>query len=269
MTTHMPSTPSPKHSAPERRAAPPHRLSDRKAFTLVEILVALGIGVLIVGVLIANYAGAFQTATYKNVPQAMGEIDTGLVQFVQQTGGNPYPPITLSATATNIPTSGTLCSAATAAALSNAATIDNVLVTAGFTKSVTATKFGTEGAPTGAVPLLWNTTSQTFYCNPDAAPSASYAAVGRTVCQLSTANVPGTDGTNFYLDNSTIGIPLNTRVVCHIFPNVPGTQAAALANLVNNNTLATATTANTQGKVAYAVPNAAGLTTVYYYIDKF
>jgi len=87
--------------------------------------------------------------------------------------------------------------------------------------------------------------------------------VPRVICSLSTANVPGTDGTNYYTANSGTSLPANTRVVTLVIPGVSATDAADCANFINNTSTATSSAANTLGRVAYAAPNATGLVTLY------
>ena len=129
-----------------------------------------------------------------------------------------------------------------------------------------------DNTPTGTMahPLLWSPTGNYFYCNPDAAPDFNYTLVPHLMCQLSTTNVPGTDGTNFYLDASLTPLPTNSRVVCLMIPGVLGSDAAQLSNQYDNKNTSTATAAVTTGRVAYAVPNATtGLTTVYMYVANY
>ena len=120
---------------------------------------------------------------------------------------------------------------------------------------------------TSTAPLLWNPTTNAFYCNPDAAPTQDFSNMTHVQCAMSTTNPPGTDGTNFYLDNSLTSLPTSTRVVALIIPGVTINDAIALANYVNNSTTATVT-GNTAGPVTYGTPTN-GLVTVYYHIAHY
>ena len=86
---------------------------------------------------------------------------------------------------------------------------------------------------------------------------------------MSSAAVPGIDGSNFYLDASNTSIPTSSRVVCIVIPGILAADAAALANLMDNKSSASAAAANTNGRVAYAAPGASGITTVYIYVGHY
>jgi hypothetical protein len=196
-----------------------------------------------------------------------------LQQFVQKAGGLGYPPVTSATATTAFVLNGTALSAASAATISNAATLDSVLLTERFLESPVNVGIGSSNnQPTGTMahPLLWSPSSNYFYCQPDAAPDFNYSNVPHLICQLSTTNVPGTDGSNFYLDASQTAIPTNSRVVCLMIPGVLGQDAATLSNQMDNKTTASATAANTLGRVTYAAPSApSGLTTIYVYVANF
>ena len=248
-------------------------LKSSQGFTLVEILGVLAIIGLIAGIVAVGVNKGRKAAAITNVIGTVQHVQSALQQFVQKAGGLGYPPVTSAAAATAFVLNGTALNAASAATISNAATLDSVLLTERFLESPVNVGLGSaNNQPTGAMahPLLWSPTSNYFYCNPDSAPDFSYANVPHLICQLSTTNVPGTDGSNFYLDASQTAIPTNSRVVCLMIPGVLGQDAAALSNQMDNKTTASATAANTLGRVTYAAPSApSGLTTVYVYVANF
>lgn len=251
-----------------------HRKSKRtQAFTLLEVLGVLGVIGLIAGIVALGVNKARKSGAITNVIGTAQHVQSALQQFVQKPGGLGYPPITNSTTTTAFVLNGALLSAASATTISNACTLDSVLLAERFMESPVNVGLGSaNNQPTGAMthPLLWSPSNNYFYCNPDAAPDFNYSNVPHIECQMSTTNVPGTDGTNFYLDASQTPLPSNSRVVCLMIPGVQGTDAAALENQMDNKTTALATAANTIGRVAYAAPNAAtGQTTVYIYIANF
>jgi prepilin-type N-terminal cleavage/methylation domain-containing protein len=249
------------------------KLNSTQGFTLLEILGVLAIIGLIAGIVAVGVNKGRKSAGVTNVIGTAQHVQSALQQFVQKPGGLGYPPITNSANTSAFVLNGATLSAATAATISNACTLDSVLLTERFLESPINVGLGSaNNSPTGTMahPLLWNPTNNYFYCSPDAAPDFNYTNVPHLMCQLSTTNVPGTDGTNFYLDASQTALPANARVVALMIPGVQGTDAAALANQMDNKSTALATAANTLGRVTYIAPNAlSGLTTVYIYIANF
>lgn len=242
-------------------------------FTLIEILGVLAIIGLIAGIVAVGVNKGRKAAAITNVIGTVQHVQSALQQFVQKPGGLGYPPVTSATATTAFNLSGTALSAASASTISNACTLDSVLLTERFLESPINVGIGSaNNQPTGTMthPLLWSPTGNYFYCNPDAAPDYSYANVPHLICQLSTTNVPGTDGSNFYLDASLTALPTNSRVVCLMIPGVLGQDAAMLSNQMDNKTTASATAANTLGRVTYAAPSSpSGLTTVYVYVANF
>lgn len=249
------------------------KLNSNQGFTLIEILAALTIIAIVISISAVGLNKARKVAALTNVAGTVQHVQAALQQFVAKPGGLGYPPITSATAATAFPLSGATLSAASGATISAAATLDAVLLTERYLESPINVGLGSAvNVPTGAMlhPLLWNPANNYFYCQPDAAPDFNYTAMPHLICQLSTTNVPGTDGSNFYLDASQTALATNSRVVCLMIPGVQGTDAAALSNKLDNRSTASATAANTLGQVAYLAPNATtGLTTVYVYIANF
>ena len=246
------------------------KMNDRRGnsagFTLIEIMAAAAIAAASIAAIVVATVKAQHRSAIRDVPTLVQQVQTALVTYTQKVGGSPYPPITNAPATSSIPTTGALLGAAAPATVSAAATIDNVLLTEGVMEKAIHLAIGSANntpAGAGTAPLLWNTTTNTFYCNPDAAPNQDFTLVPRVICSLSTANVPGTDGTNYYTANSGTSLPANTRVVTLVIPGVSATDAADCANFVNNTSTATSSAANTLGRVTYAAPNAAGQVTLY------
>lgn len=248
-------------------------LKSSQGFTLVEILGVLAIIGLIAGIALVGVNKGRRAAAITNVIGTVQHVQSALQQFAQKPGGLGYPPVTSATSTTAFVLNGTALSAATAATISNAATLDSVLLTERFLESAINVGLGSSNnQPSGTMlhPLLWSPTSNYFYCSPDAAPDFNYSTVAHLICQLSTTNVPGTDGSNFYLDPSLTALAANTRVVCLMIPGVLGQDAATLSNQMDNKSTASATAANTLGRVTYAAPSVpSGLTTVYVYVGSY
>lgn len=235
-------------------------------FTLIEIMAAAAIAAASIAAIVVATVKAQHRSAIRDVPTVIQQVQTALVTFTQKVGGSPYPPITNAPATSSIPTTGPLLGAAPAATVSAAATIDNVLLTEGVMEKAIHLAIGSANntpAGAGTAPLLWSTTTNTFYCNPDAVPNQDFTLVPRVICSLSTTNVPGTDGTNYYTNSSATSLPANTRVVTLVIPGVSAADAADCANYINNTSTATSAAANTLGRVTYAAPNAAGQVTLY------
>jgi competence protein ComGC len=243
---------------------------NNSGMTLVETLGVMAIIAAALAITITSVIKSRQATAYKNVPALVDQIKAGLMTFTQKTGGMAYPPLTYETATGGIPTTGALLGAATAAVVSKAATIDTVLLAEGIIDKPISLDFGSKvNVPNGSstAPLLWNAATNSFYCNPDAAPTQDFTPMTHIQCAMSTTNAPGTDGTNFYLDNSNTSLPTSTRVVALIIPGVTTNDAIALANYVNNSTSATAT-GNTSGPVTYGTPTN-GTVTVYYHVAHY
>jgi len=249
------------------------KLNNSQGFTLIEILGVLAIIGLIAGIAVVGVNRGRKSAAITNVIGTAHHVQSALQQFVQKPGGLGYPPVTSAAATSAFVLNGTNLNAASAATISNACTLDGVLLTERFLESPINVGLGSaNNQPTGTMahPLLWSPTGNYFYCNPDSAPDFNYSNVPHLICHLSTTNVPGVDGSNFYLDPSLTPLAANTRVVCLMIPGVLGQDAATLSNQMDNKTTASATAANTLGRVTYAAPSVpSGLTTVYIYVQNF
>lgn len=245
----------------------------RRGFTLLEILGVLAIIGLLASITIVSVNKGRKAGGVTNAIGTVSHVQSALQAYLQKQGGLGYIPITNSASTASFNLSGAALGAATAATISKACTLDTVLLTERYLESPVSLGLGPLGsAPAGAQlhPLLWSPTLNAFFCNPDAAPDFDYTNVPRLMCQLSTTNTPGTDGTNYYLDASLTALAANSRVVSLVIPSVQGTDAALFANQFDNKNTATATAAVTVGRVTYAAPSGStGLTTVYVYVSHY
>jgi prepilin-type N-terminal cleavage/methylation domain-containing protein len=239
------------------------------AFTLLEITVVLVIIGLLIAIAIPGAKSLLKHGQITNVTGTAASLDKAVLGLVTKSGGPAYPPITSSSAAAAFPLTGTL-GGANGSTLTAACTLDNVLITEGLLQSPINVNIGTTGAtPTGSHPMIWNPGTNTFSTVGDVAPDFNYSGQPHSFCALSTTNVPGTDGTNYLLDNSGTNLAANTRVVTFVIPNVAIADAAAIADKRDNITNASTVGANTTGTVTYAAPNAAGLTTVYIHIAHY
>ncbi len=250
-----------------------NQLHSTAGFTLLEILGVLAIIGVLASIAVVGVNKGRKAGSMTNAIGTVSHIQSALQGFLQKPGGLGYIPLTTAGSAAAFNLSGTNLLAASAATISKACTLDTVLLTERYLESPVALGLGSaNNAPAGtqAHPLLWSPTNNNFYCNPDSAPDFDYTLVPHLICQLSTTNIPGTDGTNFYLDASLTPIATNSRVVCLMIPGVLGSDAALLSNQYDNKSTSTATAAVTTGRVTYAVPNATtGLTTVYIYVANY
>ena len=249
------------------------KIQSTAGFTLLEILGVLAIIGVLAAIAVVGVNKGRKAGSVTNAIGTVSHVQSALQGFLQKPGGLGYIPLTNAAAAASFNLSGTNLQAASAATISKACTLDTVLLTERYLESPVALGLGSaNNAPSGtqAHPLLWSTTGNYFYCNPDAAPDFDYTLVPHLMCQLSTTNVPGTDGTNFYLDASLTALPTNSRVVCLMIPGVLGSDAALLSTQYDNKSTSTATAAVTAGRVTYAAPSVTtGLTTVYIYVANY
>jgi prepilin-type N-terminal cleavage/methylation domain-containing protein len=142
--------------------------------------------------------------------------------------------------------------------------VDDLLLTAGFLESRFNVKIGTPPSNPAIAGAAWTYANGVW----TSAGGASQATQTRILCQASSAAVPSTAaGANFQLDGAT-NLPTGVTVLSAVIPNVTGTQALALSQAIDGDNLSAASVAvaDNAGKVVYAAPSAAGLTTVYIYI---
>jgi len=245
------------------------RARQTAGFTLIEVLTVAAIITVLVGVTIAGLTKGTENGRAAGVVGAISQIKGAVKQFADDHGG--LVPITESAAATNIPTSGTTFSAASATVLSKAIILDTVLLTERGAERAIQLPAGPNPPPVNAsaADVLWDSTLQKFKLTPDAAPTRDYALCNRLECQLSSATTPETAlGTNFFLDG-TNGIPSGRRVVCAVIPGCPASLALKISQKLDGVGFSTSeTTLDNKGSVVYNTP-ANGVTDVYIYVADF
>jgi type II secretory pathway pseudopilin PulG len=142
--------------------------------------------------------------------------------------------------------------------------IDDLLLTSGFADSRFNVKLGTQPSNPPIAGATWTETAGVW----TSAGGASQATQARIICVTSNVTAPSAAaGANYQLDGVT-NLPAGSLVVSAVIPNVTGAQARALSENLDGDAY-TATTnalADNAGKVVYAAPSAAGLTTVYIYL---
>jgi hypothetical protein len=137
-------------------------------------------------------------------------------------------------------------------------------MTAGYLDNRFTAKIGTPPSNPVIAGAAWTYAAGVW----TAAGGASQAAQSRVICIASSAAAPSAaNGANYQLDGAT-NLPTGVNVLSAVFVNVTGTQARQLSLTLDGDALSAAniTTADAAGKVVYAAPNGAGLTTVYVYL---
>ena len=145
-----------------------------------------------------------------------------------------------------------------------ASRLDDLFLTAGMLESRFVVKIGTQPANPPIAGAVWTLANGAW----TAAGGASQATQSRVISLVSNATIPSAaNGANYQLDGAT-NLPAGSRVVSAVIVNCTGTEARELSLKLDGDayTAATAVLADAAGKVVYAAPNAAGLTTVYIYL---
>jgi prepilin-type N-terminal cleavage/methylation domain-containing protein len=246
-----------------------NRASRRGGFTLIEILVVLGIIIAIAGSLgVPMYQRAEQQKLIAGATRAIANAKSALAMFTQQSDYTGTIPITEG---TGIPLTGTMAGA-TNTVISNATTLQVALLTAKCLEAPIAPTLGSSSTPTGATtaPVLWNQATGTFSTTGDVTPTQDYSATGRLECKLATpATAPSAAaGGNFRLD-ATNNVSSNTHVVYWVFTNVPSEVAREFARAVYKGTVSASGALQDVGPVVYPAADAQGNTTVYAYVGAY
>ncbi len=124
-------------------------------------------------------------------------------------------------------------------------------------------KIGTQPNNPPAVGATWTRAAGAW----TAAGGAAQTTQSRIICLTSTATAPATaNGTNYQL-NGAVDLPTGSRVISAVLVNVTSNEAREVSMRIDGESATQALgAADSAGKVVYAAPNAAGLTTVYIYI---
>lgn len=242
-------------------------LRSTRGFSLMEIMIALSIITLVVGVSFVGYTLATENGKAGAVVSAVDNAKKAIAQFANEHGG--LVPITEATVSTQIPTEGTAFSATATAALAGACTLEPVLLTERAAERAISIGAGPNIAATNpsAADVRWNVATQKFFMSPDAAATRNYAQSNRIECRLSDpATSPHiASGANFYLDGTT-SIASGRRVIYIAIPGCPASLAYKISQKIDGaNFSSSETTQDTKGAVVYAAP-IAGETFVYIYV---
>lgn len=241
-------------------------LRSQRGFTLTEILVTVAIITAAIGASFAGYTLAGENGKAGAVATAIKNAKDAVAQFANEHGN--VVPITEATVTGQIPVSGTTFSAAAIASISNACTLEPVLLTEKCADRAVNVAAGPNAVATnsGANDVLWNATSQAFYMSPDAAATRDYTNCNRIECRISSTTSPETaTGSNFYLDG-TNSIATGRRVVYMVIPNCPSSLAYKISRKIDgDNFSSNESTLDRKGAVVYNTPSN-GATTVYIYI---
>lgn len=238
-----------------------------RGYSLLELVLALAIISVLVGLLLPKGFDALRNARIQQVAKTVDTLKTALTDYISMPGGNGSLPRTEG---TGVPCSGAALSGATDTAKGNGARLDAVLLAVGKLERPLSLRMGTQVyASTGTGnEMAWSQAQQAFIMTPDAAPLRNWTAVTRV--EARTANpalLPSVAlGANFRLDGTTTGINANYVIAYLTIPACPAKDAYELALAMNGAQLAPVEgAASDNGVVAYAAP-VNGVTDVFIYI---
>lgn len=143
--------------------------------------------------------------------------------------------------------------------------IDDLLVTAGLLDSRFLVKIGTQPGATPLAGGVWSNATGAWVATGGVSQAAQSRLISLTA---NVASIPGVNGSNYMLDGVT-NMPTGARIASAVIAAVPLTDARELSLKIDGDTMTQpvgSALADTAGKVAYAIPNAAGTTTVYIYL---
>ena len=221
-------------TAPSQTLALPRQ----SGFSLVEMIGVLAIIAILAVVIVPK---VFSTIASSRVTNAAGSI-TALKSTVTEFAGK-YGTVPTTVAASRL---------------------DDLFLSAGMLESRFVTKIGTQPANPPIVGAAWTYANGAW----TAAGGASQATQSRIICLVSNVTAPSAaNGANYQLDGVN-NLPAGSRVVSAVIVNATGTEARELSSKLDGDayTATTALLADNAGKVVYAAPNAAGLTTVYIYL---
>jgi len=266
------------HNLPPPRNSAARRESE--AFTLIEILAVLAVIAAIIAIGVPAIARVLQSGRIRNVEGTASVLKSAVTEFLSKPGSPGTLPVT-EGTGPAIVSEYTGAGSPAAQAISDAATLDNLLLAEGVLDRAVSLRMGTQsGAITGdSNGFAWVPATQTF--TGTAAPTLSYDAVSRAECALCDGiNNPGVTGQTagsaacaFNLAGNGTLVASGSRVAYLIVKSVPDGDAYQLAldvdgmYLVQNTAAAPAANDQTQGPVVYARDGAGnGYVDVYYYL---
>jgi len=210
----------------------------RAGFSLIEMIGVLAIIAILVAVVLPK---VFSTIASSRVTHAAGSITTirtAITEFAGKYG-------TIPTTSTN-------------------SRIDDLLFTGGLLDTRLVLKIGTQPSDPPIAGATWSNSSGTW----TATGGSSQDSQTRIVCQISNTTAPSTAaGRNFQL-NGTTDLPAGARVVASIIQNCTSSEARELSLRIDGEPFSEAdpTTADSDGRVVYNTPDAAGITDAYVYV---
>lgn len=257
-----------------RRNRRPH------GFTLVETLVVLTVIAVVIAIGVPAVSRVLQTSHVRNAQGVAFVAKSAVTHFLSKPNSPGTLPVTEGAAAVLV-SQYTGTGTPTAAAVSAAATLDNVLLSELFLERPLTVRMGVQNSATSgsANGFAWSPVTQTF--TGTASPTLSYAAMTRLECAISDGtNNPGVTGQTagsaacaFNLAGTGTLTPAGSRVAYLLIKNAPAAEAYQLSLDVNgpaltqNTTAAPATVDQTQGAVAYAKDSTGtGFVDVFYYV---
>lgn len=261
-----------------------NKMQTTRGFTLVEVMAVLAVIAAIIAIGVPAISKTLQSGRIRNAEGTASLLKSAILLFL----GKPGSPGTLPLTEGVSPAlvaEYTGAGSPTAAAVSSAATLDNVLLAENALERPISLRLGAQNAPVTGSPngFVWSPVSESF--DGAAAPTSSYAAISRAECAVSDGVTnPGSSGgahqslgsysCAFNLNGDGITfIPNGSRVAFLIVKGVPVADAFQLALdvdgavLAQNSAAAPAANDQTQGPVAYQRDAAnSGFVDVYYYL---
>jgi type II secretory pathway pseudopilin PulG len=250
------------------------------AFTLIEILAVLAVIAAIIAIGVPAIARVLQSGRIRNVEGTASVVKSAVTEFLSKPGSPGTLPVT-EGIGPVLTSEYTGAGSPTAQAVSDAATLDNLLLAEGVLDRTVSFRMGTQnGAITGdANAFAWVPATQSF--TGTSAPTLSYDAVSRAECALCDGiNNPGVTGQTagsaacaFNLAGNGSLVASGSRVAYLIVKSVPDADAYQLAldvdgtYLIQNTAAAPAINDQSQGPVVYAKDAAGnGYVDVYYYL---
>jgi len=217
---------------------PPLRKPRQAGFTLIEMIGVLAIIALLAVAIVPKVFATLGSSRVTSAVSSVAALQSATADFAGKYGSFPVT------TATS--------------------RIDDLLMTAGYLDNRFTAKIGTPPPNPAVAGAAWTYAAGVW----TASGGSSQAAQSRAICVASSAAAPSAAaGANYQLDGAT-NLPTGVHVLSAVFVNVTAAQARQLSLAIDGDALSAAntTSADAAGKVVYAAPNGAGLTTVYVYL---
>jgi len=208
------------------------------AFSLIEMIGVLAIIAILAVVIVPKVFATISSSRVTGAVSSVGAIQSAAADFTGKYG--------------TVPTT------------TNNSRIDDLLLSSGFLDGRFVVKVGAPPSNPPVAGATWTYANSAW----TAAGGSSQAAQSRIICVTSNTTTPSSAaGANYQLDGVT-NLPAGSRVISAVLVNVTAADALSLSQKIDGDgySAADTTTADSSGKVVYAAPNGAGLTTVYIYI---